>query len=167
MRARYMLATALTVVLAAATAPHAADPTYAKIGEIHIGGSGAFDYLTVDPAAKRLYVTHGTEVVVVDTSNDTVVGKITDTPRVHGIAIAPGGRGFTSNGGEDKVGIVDLKTLQTLSKVETRGANPDFITYDPKRKEIYAFNHTGKSAAAIDAANGTVTVVIPLSGVAE
>ena len=166
MHVRHTLVTALVVVLAAVT-PRAADPTYAKIGDIHIGGSGAFDYLTVDPAAKRLYVTHGTEIVVIDTSSDTVVGRIADTPRVHGIAIAPGGRGFTSNGGEDKVSIVDLKTLTTINKVATNGANPDYITYDPKQKEIYAINHTGKSAAVINAASGDLVTTIPLAGVAE
>lgn len=140
---------------------------YAKVGEVPIGGSGAFDYLTVDSAAKRLYVTHGTEIVVVDTATNAVVGRIADTPRVHGIAIAPGGRGFTSNGGEDMVGIVDLKTLATVIKVPTGGANPDYITYDPGRKEIYAINHTGKSATVINAETGTVVALIPLAGVAE
>jgi len=144
----------------------AADPAYQKVGEIHVGGAGAFDYLAVDPAAKRLYVTHGTEIVVIDTATDKIVGRIADTPRVHGIAIAPGGRGFTSNGGENKVSIVDLKTLQTLSKVDTE-ANPDAILYEPKQKEIYALNHTGKSVTVIDVASGKATATIPLSGVAE
>src|SRR5215813_5101098 len=139
---------------------------YTKVNQIRIGGAGAFDYLTVDSAAKRLYVTHGTEIVVIDTSNDTVVGRIADTPRVHGIAIAPGGRGFTSNGGESKVGIVDLKTLATLSKVET-GLNPDAMLYEPSQKEIYALNHTGRSATVIDASDGAVKATIPLSGQAE
>lgn len=153
--------------VAAAGQQKAAEGPYAKIAEIQIGGSGAFDYLITDPGAKRLYVTHGTEIVVVDTSNNTVVGRISDTPRVHGIAIAPGGRGFTSNGGEDKVSIVDLKTLATLSKVPTGGANPDFITYEPTKKEIYAINHTGKSATVITAGTGAVVTIIPLAGVAE
>ena len=89
----------------------AAAEHYAKVAEIKIGGAGAFDYLTVDSAAKRLYVTHGTEVVVIDLTTNAIVGRIADTPRVHGIAIGANGRGFTSNGGENKVGIVDLKTL--------------------------------------------------------
>src|SRR5216117_255066 len=121
---------------------------YTKIGEIHIGGSGAFDYLTVDSPAHRLYVSHGTEVVVIDTESGALVGRIADTPRVHGIAIAPNGRGFTSNGGENKVSVVDLKTLQTLGKIEI-GANPDAILYEAKQKEIYAINHTGKSVTVI------------------
>ena len=157
----------ITLVAAAVSGTlRAADPAYQKVGEIHIGGPGAFDYLVVDAAAKRLYVTHGTEIVVIDTAADKIVGRIADTPRVHGIAIAPGGRGFTSNGGENKVSIVDLKTLQTLSKVDTE-ANPDAILYEPKQKEIYALNHTGKSVTVIDVASGKATATIPLSGVAE
>ena len=148
------------------TAAVSAQGQYSKIREIRIGGSGAFDYLTVDSAAGRLYVTHGTEIVVVDMASNTVVGRIGDTPRVHGIAIAPASRGFTTNGGENKVGIVDLKTLQTLNKVDA-GLNPDAILYEPGQKEIYALNHTGKSATVIDAATGKVNATIPLGGQAE
>jgi DNA-binding beta-propeller fold protein YncE len=82
------------------------------------------------------------------------------------IAIGANGRGFTSNGGENKVGIVDLKTLTTLSKVET-GANPDAILYVPSRKEVYAFNHTGESATIIDAEKGTAIATVKLGGQAE
>ena len=144
----------------------AAGEAYSKIAEIPIGGAPNFDYLTVDSAGKRLYVSHGTEIVVIDTANNTVVGRIADTPGVHGIAIAPGGRGFTSNGRENKVSIVDLKTLQTISKVET-GENPDAILFEPKQKEIYALNHAGNSATVIDAATGKVAATIPLAGTAE
>lgn len=166
MRTSIKCAGAILVALAVGGRLSAADPTYQKVGEIHIGGAGAFDYLAVDAAAKRLYVTHGTEIVVIDTASDAIVGRITDTPRVHGIAFAPNGKGFTSNGGENKVSIVDLKTLQTLSKVET-GANPDAILYEPTRKEIYALNHSGNSATVIDADRSIVAATIPLGGQAE
>ena len=139
---------------------------YVRVGDIHIGGAGAFDYLAVDAAAKRLYVTHGTDIVVIDTQTNAIVGRITDTPRVHGIAIGRNGRGFTSNGGENKVGIVDLKTLATLSKVET-GANPDAILYESTKNEVYAFNHTGESATVINAGTGSVIATIKLGGQAE
>ncbi len=139
---------------------------YAPAGEVKIGGAGRFDYLAVDAPAKRLYVTHGTEVVVIDTVALTIVGRITDTPGVHGIAITPGGRGFVTAGGENKVSVVDLSTLTTVMKVDT-GANPDAIVYDPVNKEVYALNHTGKSATVIDAASGKVTATIPLAGDAE
>jgi YVTN family beta-propeller protein len=168
MRLRLTFAVGLAGLVAVALGgrPIAADGPYTKIAEIAIGGGGGFDYLTVDSARKRLYVTHGTEVVVIDTTNKTIVGRIADTPRVHGIAIAPNGRGYTSNGGENKVSVVDLKTLQTLSKVDT-DANPDAILYEPNLKEIYAINHTGKSVTVIEAATGKVVATIPLAGVAE
>ena len=116
MRFRFTLAFVLFLAAPVGVGLQAADGPYSKIAEIPVGGAARFDYLTVDSAAKRLYLTHGTEVVVIDTGTNTVVGKIADTPGVHGIAIAPGGRGFTSNGTENKVSIVDLKTLQTLAK---------------------------------------------------
>jgi hypothetical protein len=154
------------IFVAGMTGLHAAGAEYSKVADIHIGGSGGFDYLAVDSQARRLYVTHGTEIVVIDTTSNTVVGRIADTPRVHGIAIAPNGRGFTSNGGENKVGIVDLKTLQTLSKVDA-GVNPDAILFAPGHKEIYALNHTGRSATVINPDDGKVVATIPLAGTAE
>jgi DNA-binding beta-propeller fold protein YncE len=144
----------------------AADPQYGKTGDIHIGGAGAFDYLNFDPATKRLYVTHGTEVVVIDTTTKTIVGRIADTPGVHGIAIAPGNRGFTSNGRENRVSIVDLDKLVTLDKVAT-GTNPDAILYEPQKKEVYAFNHSAASATVIDATSGKVVATIQLGGAVE
>jgi len=154
-------------ILAIATASVAGQDKYAKVAEIPIGGAGGFDYLTVDSDAKRLYLAHSTEVVVVDTEKNAVVGRIADTPGVHGVAaVGSMGRVFTTNGRENKVGIVDAKTLATTAKVDT-GQNPDAISYDPARKEIWSWNHTGHSATAIDAATGKVNATVPLSGVAE
>jgi len=155
----------LALVLCAAAAV-VAQGQYTKVAEIPVGGGGGFDYLTVDGAAKRVYLSHSTEVVVIDTATNTVVGRIADTPGVHGIAVGPDGKLYTTNGREDKVSVVDAKTLQTLAKIET-GRNPDAITYDPKKKEIYAWNHTGHSASVIDTTTGKVTATIPLAGVAE
>src|ERR1700744_1400627 len=121
---------ALVLLGLATTVVHADEPYY-FIKEIPVGGDGGWDYLTVDSAAQRLYVSHATKVVVVDLSKDTVVGEITNTPGVHGIALAPKlNRAFVSNGKEAKVSIVDSQTLQTLSKVDT-GANPDCILFVP------------------------------------
>jgi len=144
-------------------------PNYTKIGEVQIGGPlpARWDYTYVDSAGKRLYQSHGAEVVVIDLTTDKIVGRIADTPGVHGFVVAPGtGRGFSTNGSENKVGVIDLKTLTTIMKADT-GANPDAILYEPKNKEIYALNHTGKSVTAIDAATGKVTANFPLSGTAE
>jgi len=144
----------------------AADPPFTKVAEIKVGGAGAFDYLTVDSEGKRLYLSHGTEVVVIDLAGNTIAGRIADTPGVHGVAVVPGGHLFTSNGRENKVSIVDAQTLMTIGKVET-GANPDAIMYEPKTKAVYAFNHTGGSATVIDAASGKVVATVPLEGAVE
>jgi DNA-binding beta-propeller fold protein YncE len=145
----------------------AAEGPYHFIAKIDVGGNGFWDYASVDSAARRLYVTNGSRVVVIDMDKNAVVGEITDTPGVHGFAIAPDlGLGFSSNGMENKAGIVDLKTLQTKSKVDT-GANPDAILYDPSRKEVYTFNGRGNSATVFEATSGKVIATIPLPGKPE
>jgi YVTN family beta-propeller protein len=149
------------IFLAALSSPVAADE-YQLVGKIPIGGEGGWDYLSIDAHARRLYVTHATKVVVIDLGNNSVIGEIADTPGVHGFAIAPP-RGFSSNGKENKVSIVDLKTLRTTSKVET-GENPDAILYEPDNAEVYAFNGRGQFASVINAASGKVVATIRLGG---
>ena len=140
---------------------------YKFVKEIPVGGEGGWDYASVDSAAKRLYVTHATKVVVIDTEKDAVVGEIGPTPGIHGFAIAPElGKGFASAGGENKAAIVDLKTLQITSKVDT-GANPDAIFYEPTRQEVYTFNGRDNSSTVFDAKTGTVVATIKLSGKPE
>ena len=157
----------LPVLFSLTVAVCRADGPYHLIKEIHVGGDGGWDALTVDSAAQRLYVSHAARVVVIDLAKDQVAGEITNTPGVHGIAVAPKlNRGFTSNGRENKVSIVDLKTLQTLSKVDT-GTNPDAIFFEPGQNEVYAFNGRGQSATVIDAKSGKVVATIPLGGKPE
>jgi len=159
----------LTVVGAAATAITllAAASGYHLIGEIPIGGEGGWDYLTVDSAARRLYVSHATHVAVVDLDANKVVGDIPDTPGVHGIAIAGElGKGFISNGRGNNVTIFDLKTLKASDKVAT-GENPDDITYDKGSSRVFVFNGRSKSATVIDAKSGKVAATIPLPGKPE
>jgi DNA-binding beta-propeller fold protein YncE len=144
-----------------------AESSYKLLKEIPVGGDGGWDYLAVDQYARRLYVSHGTKVVVIDMDKETVVGEIADTPGVHGIAIAPKlGLGFTSNGRENKASIFDLKTLKTNSKVDT-GENPDAILYDEGQQEVYTFNGRGRSATAFEAKTGNVVATIPLTGKPE
>lgn len=155
----------LTVLSLATLSSRGAD--YHSVKEISVGGAGGFDYLTVDSSARRLYVSHGTKAVVIDIDKNAVIGEITDTPGIHGIAIAPEfKRGFTSNGREAKASIFDLDSLTTLSKVET-GPNPDAILYEPSQREIYTFNGRGNNATVIDAKTGKVVATIPLSGKPE
>lgn len=158
--------TAVALMVLAAFTVFAQNGPYKLITEIKIGGEGGWDYLNIDSAAHRLYVSHATKAVVVDTEKNTVIGEIADTPGIHGaIGVAPG-RVFTSNGRGNNASIVDAKTLQTLSKVETEG-NPDYIMFEPKRKEVYTMNGRGASASVIDVGTGKVTATIPLGGKPE
>jgi DNA-binding beta-propeller fold protein YncE len=157
----------LPVLFSLAVAVCRADGPYHFIKEIPVSGDGGWDYLTVDSAGQRLYVSHGTKVVIIDLVKDQVAGEITNTPGVHGIAVAHDlGLGVTSNGRENKAGIVDLKTLQTLSKVDT-GQNPDGMLYEPGHKEVYLFNGRGQSATVVDVKAGKVVSTIPLGGKPE
>jgi DNA-binding beta-propeller fold protein YncE len=145
----------------------AAEGPYKLLTEIKIGTDGGWDYASVDSAARRLFVSHATSVVVIDTATNAVVGEIAPAPGVHGIAFAPElGRAFVSNGRENSASIVDLKTLKIVKSVET-GANPDAILYEPGHKEVYTFNGRGKSATVFDAVTGAVKATIPLPGKPE
>jgi len=135
--------------------------------EIPIGSEGGWDILTIDPTGNRLYLSHSTKVVVVDLAKGAVIGEISDTPGVHAFVAAPElQRGFSSNGKEAKASVVDLKTLQTVSKIDT-GANPDAIVYEANRGEVYVFNHTGNSCTVIDAKSASVVTTIQLAGSPE
>jgi hypothetical protein len=159
----------LGLVSVVASVPHllAAATGYHILNEIKIGGDGGWDYLTVDSAARRLYVSHATHVVVVDIDKSTVVGDIPDTPGVHGIAIAPDlNKGFISNGRGNNVTVFDLKTLKTTGTVATE-MNPDSIRYDPVSKRVFAFNGRSRSATAIDAKTDKAVATIMLPGKPE
>jgi DNA-binding beta-propeller fold protein YncE len=145
----------------------AAPSGYKLLKEIPIGGDGGWDYLTVDSAARRLYVSHATHVVVVDLETGKVVGNIPDTPGVHGIAIVRDlNRGFISNGRGNNVTIFDLKTLQAIGQVKT-GANPDAIQYEPVSRRVFTFNGRSKDATAFDPKTGKVEATIPLGSKPE
>jgi YVTN family beta-propeller protein len=137
---------------------------YSIVKKIPIPGEGSWDYLSVDEGARRLYVSHGTQVEVVDVDSGAVVGNIPNTPGVHGIAVAAElGRGFVSNGKASTVTIFDLKTLKPIADVPT-GQKPDAIIFDPATSRVFAFNGGSNSATAIDAATGKVAGTIDLGG---
>ena len=132
-----------------------------------IGGEGFWDYITFDSPARRLFISRGTHVVVLDVDSGKLVGEIPDTPGVHGIALAPDlGRGFVSNGRGNNVTIFDLKTLATLGHAPA-GQNPDAIIYDPATRRVFAMNGRSGDVTAIDAATGSVAGTIPVGGKLE
>ncbi len=137
---------------------------YSVTRKIPIPGQGSWDYLTIDGDARRLYVSHGTQVEVLDVDSGGIVGKIENTQGVHGIAIAPDiGRGFVSNGQSSTVTIFDLKTLKTIAEVPT-GKKPDAIIYDPATTRVFAFNGGSNSATVIEGKDGKVAGTINLGG---
>lgn len=164
------LITLSMVMMAGLATPGAempASPGYHLLKEIPIGGEGGWDYLTVDEKARRLYVTHATKIVVVDIDTDQITGEITNTPGVHGFApVNEYGLGFSSNGKEGQLSMVDLKTLKTRSKIKS-GQNPDAILYDSGSEQIYAFNHGDNSVTILEADDGDPVTTTPLPGKPE
>ena len=139
-------------------------PGYHLLKRFEVGGEGGWDYLTLDGAARRLYVSRSTRVMVLDADTGKPVGEIPDTPGVHGIAIANDlERGFTSNGRDGSVTIFDLKTFKPLGKVKV-GTNPDCILYDPETHRVFAFNRGSSDVTVIEARTGEVTKLIALGG---
>jgi DNA-binding beta-propeller fold protein YncE len=137
---------------------------YHLIKKVKLGGEGGWDYLSVDAASRRLFISRGTHVMVVDADQGTVVGDIPDTQGVHGIAlVSEMNKGFTSNGRNATVTIFDMKTLKTLGEVKT-DKDPDAIIYDPASKRVFTFNGDASSSTAIDAATGKVVGTVALGG---
>ena len=151
----------------AAAAPPAGPSGYHVIKTIPVPGDTGWDYLLVDSDARRVYVSRGAHVVVLDADSYEIVGDIPDTQGVHGIAIASElGRGFTSNGRANTATIFDLKTLKTLGTVNT-GKNPDAIVYDGVTKRVFTLNGASKDTTAFNAADGAVVGSLPLGGKPE
>src|SRR5205807_10271419 len=125
---------AMTLVTAFALLASAAEPVnYVVKQKFTLGGDGGWDYLTYDAAGKRLFISRGTRVMVVDTEKGSVIAEIPNTAGVHGIALAQDlGKGFTSNGRDNTVTVFDLKSLKETAKIKLEGGeNPDAIIYDP------------------------------------
>jgi len=140
---------------------------YKVVGRYPIGGTGGWDYINIDSSARRLYVSHSTQVEVVDADTGKIVGTIADTPGVHGAAIAARFKhGFTSNGREHKVSMFDTATLQLIKKIDV-GRGPDGIYYDERTKRVFTNNHGSHDITAIDASSGDVVGTVPVKGDGE
>src|SRR5215475_14016549 len=130
-----------------------------------LGGDGGWDYLTLDATSRRLYVTRGDRVVVVDADSGKSVGEVAHTEGVHGVALAPElGRGFTSNGRDNSVTVFDPKTLKTLQQVKVDAQNPDAILYDAASKRVFTFNGRSANVSALNATTGAAAGTIAVSG---
>src|SRR5262245_45503290 len=142
----------------------AAPDGYRLMQTIPIPGEGGWDYVSVDVAGRRVYVSHGNQVEVLDADSGEHKGQVRDSAGVHGIALAPDlGRGFTSNGRANTVTVFDLKSLKTIGSVPA-GKNPDAILYDPVLKRVFAFNGGSANVTVIEAADGKVAGTLELGG---
>ena len=155
-----------TLILFGSTAAIAQKP-YSVLTQWKIGGEGGWDYLTSDPAAHRLYVTHGPRVEVLDSDTGKVVGSITGLKGTHGVALDDSGKyGYVSDGGANAVVVFDRKSLATVASIPA-GTNPDGIVFEPKTKTVWASNGRSSNATVIDTAERKVVATIALSGKPE
>ena len=129
-----------------------AQTPYSVLTQWKIGGEGGWDYLTSDPKAHRLYVTHGPRVEVLDSDSGKVVGSITGLKGTHGVALDDAGKyGYVSDGGANVVVVFDRTSLATVASIPA-GTNPDGIVFEPKTKTVWAFNGRSSNATVIDTA---------------
>jgi YVTN family beta-propeller protein len=161
MKKQIMTLLVLTAMIAALAA---AAVRYELVKKVPVPGTGGWDYLTVDPEARRVFISHSTQVDVLDADAYTLVGTIPNTLGVHGIAVAPEfGRGYISAGKADAAIAFDLKTLRPLGEIKV-GKKPDAIIYEPLTKRIYVMNGDSENITVLNAADGAVVGTITLGG---
>jgi DNA-binding beta-propeller fold protein YncE len=154
-------------LMSRAAAPAPGPSGYHVVKTVPIPGDEGWDYLTVDADARRVYISHGSHVVVMNADTYAVEGDVPDTQGVHGIALAPDlGRGFVSAGRANTAVIFDIKSLKTLGTVKT-GANPDAIVYDAVTKRVFTLNGRGENTTAINGADSSVAGTLALGGKPE
>jgi DNA-binding beta-propeller fold protein YncE len=157
--ARFSVFLAMTALCVAAEAPG-----FKVTKKYPVPGDGGFDYITFDGTSNRLYVSHGTEVNVLDADSGRVLGKIDDTPGVHGIAVVPKlHRGFVTNGGNATVSIFDTDTFRTIKKISV-SEDPDFAFYDPQANRVLVCHGAAAVITAIDPEKEVVIGKIDLGG---
>jgi YVTN family beta-propeller protein len=152
------------VALAASANAAPPDATPKILDRWTIGGEGGWDYLTLDHSGARLFISHATQVDVLDTMAGKVTASIPGTNGVHGIALAEDlKRGYTSNGKSDSVTMFDLDTLKAIKEAPVPGHNPDAILYESIGKHVFTFNGRSKDVTVLDANTLAVvgTIAVP------
>jgi DNA-binding beta-propeller fold protein YncE len=159
----------LVILLGAFSLLMAAAPGYHLLKKYSFGAAEGstreyFDYITVDSAARRVYLSHGTEIKVIDADSGALIANITGLKQDHGVAVASEfGRGFISDGAQGKVIIFDLKSLKVIGEAKA-DQDADSIVYDPFSKRVFVMNGDPHSSTVIDATSGSVVGTIDLGG---
>lgn len=160
-----LLIVVLVVPVRTNSAPQSTEGSgYQLVKKVKLGGSGGWDYLEVDPATHRLFISRGTHVIVVDPDQSKIVGDIPDTHGVHGIALADEfNKGYTTNGRTADSTVFDLTSLKVVGNTKT-DKDTDGVIYDPFSKRVFTFNGDANTSSAIDAASGKLVSTFPLGG---
>jgi len=141
---------------------------YKILNKIKLVGEGSWDYLTVDQSTNLLYVSHYSQVQVVDLTTGKMIGSIQNLRGVHGVAIVNNlNKAFISCGSDSSVVIVELKSLKFIEKVKVTGAYPDAILFDPHSKRVFCFNGYSKNATVLDPVTHKILATIQLDGKPE
>ncbi len=160
---------ALLVLLSVAASLLAAPSGYHLLRKYSFGAAEGstreyFDYISIDSAARRVYLSHGTEIKVIDADTGALITNITGLKQTHGVAIAADfGRGFISDGAQGKAIIFDLQTLKVTGEAKA-DKDADSIVYDPASKRVFVMNGDPHSATVIDAKSGSPVGTIDLGG---
>ena len=159
------LAVLLLLALSCTALAAPATPHYQLAHTYQLGGDGGWDYLTFDPASKRLFIARATRVQVMDAATGKLLGEIPGTEGVHGVVLAPElGKGFATDGEDDSVTVFDLKTLKVLERVHLPGRRPDAIAYEPVSQRVFTFDGGSDDSTALDAKTDRVLGSVPLPG---
>lgn len=136
--------------------------------EIKVKGDLGWDYLSVDEAAQRLFISHGNVVNVMDLKTEKIIATIFDTKGVHGIAIANDlNKAFITDGADNAVTVINLTTFELIEKVAIQGIKPDAVLYDKFSNKVFVFNAKSNDATVLDAVTNKVVKTIPLDGKPE
>jgi DNA-binding beta-propeller fold protein YncE len=159
----------VVILLGAASLAMAATSSYHLLKKYSFGAAEGstreyFDYVTVDSSARRVYLSHGTEIKVIDADSGALITNITGLKQDHGVAVASEfGRGFISDGAQGKVIIFDLKTLKVIGEAKADN-DADCVIYDPASKHVFVMNGDPHSSTVIDAKTGSAVGTIELGG---
>ena len=166
--ALYLLLGAAAAYTTATAAPAPALAPYSVRAQWALGGPGGWDYLTLDGEGQRLFIARADRVLVVSTTDGTLLGTIPHTEGVHGVALAPDlGKGFISDGRADAVTVFDLKTLNTVGTLAISGHNPDAIVYDAASHRLITFNGRSHDITILDPATGAEISTVAAGGKPE
>ncbi|MDB5272805.1 MAG: YncE family protein [Chitinophagaceae bacterium] len=163
-----VLMSVFSVILFNLSLSHAQSSGYKVSQKVAIAGDGKWDFLTFDHESRRLYISHGSKMQVLNVDTKEIVGEVENTPGIHGIAIVPElNKGYTSNGKDTTVTVFDLTSFKTIQRIKLKGQSPDHIIYDTFSKKIFVFNNKSKDVSIIDPAKDVVIHTIDLKGKPE